>query len=63
MSLSDPWAIDKLKKEQIERDLFKKLGMSIDLYGQSNADQVPLCFKPINNIDSEMINEIIPECS
>lgn len=60
MALSDPWAIDKQNKERIERDLIKKLGMSIDLYGSSNADQVPLySFKEVSNVNSEIIDENI----
>ena len=64
MALSDPWAIEKQNKERIEIALIKKLGMSIDLYGSSNTDQVPLyCFKEVSNVDSEIIDENILDYS
>ena len=64
MALSDPWAIDKQNQERIERNLIKKLGMSIDLYGSFNADQIPLySFKEVNNTESEIIDEIISDYS
>ena len=64
MSLSDPWAIDKQNREMVERNLIKKLGMSIDLYGSPNTDQVPLyCFKEVSNTESEIIDENILDYS